>query len=316
MENGARARARAECVQLEASNNAAGTDSRSAPQHVVKLNVGGKRYETTRSTLMRSPYFQTMLSGRHAAPATTDDGCIFIDRDGTLFAPILAFLRGARPRVGALDRAEVLEEAKYYCLDEPGGEEPFREALDAAVGTTSRSGCELSRADIVRAKLAGGGSALCLSGLSLRGIDLSYLDLSGTSLRSTDLTGAICRGTILSKTDCSGATLVNADLSGANLMHADLSNATLNGAILTAANFACAKLCKANLTGANLFNASLDLADVCGADISGANITGVDMHTTNFSKAGRPRWSTPPLGQPLHSDDANSHWGWGKPQQA
>lgn len=206
-------------------------------EHVVKMNIGGTHYETTRSTLARSRYFEALLSGRYADPASAEGGRVFVDRDGALFAPILAFLRGSRClRLGALDHGEVLEEARFYCIDEPGGEEPFREALGGSTGGARRAGCELGRADIVRALLSGGGKNL--RGLSLRGIDLSYLDLSKADLTCADLSGA--------------------DLTGANLGNATLCGANLSGA---------------NLSKVSLFHARLGWANLDGADLSGADLT-------------------------------------------
>jgi hypothetical protein len=51
----------------------------------VKLNVGGHRFETSVQTLRCVPgsLFDAYFSGRYAQE-TCEDGCIFIDRDGTL----------------------------------------------------------------------------------------------------------------------------------------------------------------------------------------------------------------------------------------
>lgn len=53
----------------------------------VKLNVGGKMYKTTLSTLRRDPdsMLCAMFSGRHELKADEEDGAYFIDRDGELF---------------------------------------------------------------------------------------------------------------------------------------------------------------------------------------------------------------------------------------
>ena len=63
-------------------------------QRVVKLSVGGARFQTTLGTLRRFPgtFLEAMFSGRF--PRVTDDeGWHFIDRDGTHFRHILNFLR-------------------------------------------------------------------------------------------------------------------------------------------------------------------------------------------------------------------------------
>ena len=53
----------------------------------VKLNVGGKIYETALSTLQRDPnsMLAAMFSGRHELKPNVTDGSYFIDRDGKLF---------------------------------------------------------------------------------------------------------------------------------------------------------------------------------------------------------------------------------------
>lgn len=53
----------------------------------VKLNVGGKIYKTTLSTLLKDPnsMLSAMFSGRHELKQDKEDGAYFIDRDGKLF---------------------------------------------------------------------------------------------------------------------------------------------------------------------------------------------------------------------------------------
>eukprot|EP00304_Pavlova_gyrans_P015621 CAMPEP_0206034080 /NCGR_PEP_ID=MMETSP1466-20131121/1106_1 /ASSEMBLY_ACC=CAM_ASM_001126 /TAXON_ID=44452 /ORGANISM="Pavlova gyrans, Strain CCMP608" /LENGTH=140 /DNA_ID=CAMNT_0053408339 /DNA_START=6 /DNA_END=424 /DNA_ORIENTATION=+ len=62
----------------------------------VKLDVGGVRFSTTRTTLCRFPdsMLGTMFSGREGIDVPIDDdGHVFIDRDGAHFGVILNFLR-------------------------------------------------------------------------------------------------------------------------------------------------------------------------------------------------------------------------------
>ena len=53
----------------------------------IKLNVGGKIYETTLDTLRKDPdsMLCAMFSGRFELIANERDGAYFIDRDGKLF---------------------------------------------------------------------------------------------------------------------------------------------------------------------------------------------------------------------------------------
>ena len=60
----------------------------------VELDVGGVRYVTSVETLRRIPhtFFDAYFSGRYAVDET-DDGAVFIDRDGRPFEHVLEFLR-------------------------------------------------------------------------------------------------------------------------------------------------------------------------------------------------------------------------------
>jgi len=64
---------------------------------LVRLNVGGERYTTTRATLTRYPnsMLGAMFSGS-LATSIDEHGCFFIDRDGPMFRHVLNFLRSGR----------------------------------------------------------------------------------------------------------------------------------------------------------------------------------------------------------------------------
>jgi hypothetical protein len=64
---------------------------------VIKLNVGGRQFCTTRSTLTSVPgtMFEALLSGRHAV-VRDGDGAIFLDRDPDIFESLLTYLRDPR----------------------------------------------------------------------------------------------------------------------------------------------------------------------------------------------------------------------------
>ena len=64
----------------------------------VRLNVGGRFFDTTRETLSSCPFFEHCLAERGCQMAEDDDGRIFLDRDGDLFRILLQAIRtGARP---------------------------------------------------------------------------------------------------------------------------------------------------------------------------------------------------------------------------
>ena len=60
----------------------------------MELDVGGVRYVTSAETLRRVPwtFFGAYFSGRHQLDRS-EDGSIFIDRDGSLFGHVLEYLR-------------------------------------------------------------------------------------------------------------------------------------------------------------------------------------------------------------------------------
>ncbi|KAM9033432.1 SH3KBP1-binding protein 1-like isoform 2-T2 [Sarcophilus harrisii] len=88
---------------------------RSAPGEVIHLNVGGKRFSTSRQTLTWIPdsFFSSLLSGR-ISTLKDETGAIFIDRDPTIFAPILNFLRTKELDPRGVTGSLLLHEAQFY----------------------------------------------------------------------------------------------------------------------------------------------------------------------------------------------------------
>ena len=99
----------------------------------VKLNVGGSKFETTLTTLTTYPdsMLGAMFSGRHEVPPD-EEGCVFIDRDGTHFGTILNFLRTGTLDMPSSTKAvsELKREMEYYQLP---GMEAVTDAPDAPV---------------------------------------------------------------------------------------------------------------------------------------------------------------------------------------
>ncbi len=85
---------------------------------IVDLNVGGRHFTSSLSTLTKYPdsMLGAMFSGRH--PVTQDkDGWDFIDVDGDMFAHILNFLRmGTMPPPEKA--SEVQKYAEYFVIGE------------------------------------------------------------------------------------------------------------------------------------------------------------------------------------------------------
>jgi len=62
---------------------------------IVKLNVGGKGFMTLKSTLMNSPWFVALLSGKFKTEKINKD-VYFIDRDPDIFPAVLNYLRNGK----------------------------------------------------------------------------------------------------------------------------------------------------------------------------------------------------------------------------
>ncbi|XP_078576142.1 BTB/POZ domain-containing protein KCTD7-like [Branchiostoma floridae x Branchiostoma japonicum] len=83
---------------------------------VISLNVGGRHFDTTLSTLLKyeDSMLAAMFSGRHRVVTDKDDR-YFIDRDGSHFGHILEFLRQDKLPPPDVAKA-VLEDAEFYGL--------------------------------------------------------------------------------------------------------------------------------------------------------------------------------------------------------
>ncbi|XP_075594690.1 SH3KBP1-binding protein 1 [Balearica regulorum gibbericeps] len=98
---------------------------------VVQLNVGGKRFSTSRQTLtwISDSFFSSLLSGR-ISTLKDETGAIFIDRDPTVFAPILNFLRTKELDPRGVSISLLLHEAQFYGITPLVRRLQLREELD------------------------------------------------------------------------------------------------------------------------------------------------------------------------------------------
>lgn len=100
---------------------------------IIKLDIGGYRYVTSKSTLFSKGenLFYGLLGGRLESNIS-EDGYIFIDRNGRYFEPILDYLRtgisttnchefipiGETKVAGGLDIGLVQKEAEFFLVEE------------------------------------------------------------------------------------------------------------------------------------------------------------------------------------------------------
>jgi hypothetical protein len=97
-----------------------------AQQGRVVLDIGGYRYTTSVQTLRRLPgtFFDAYFSGRYTMDRS-EDGSIFIDRDGKHFGQVLEYLRDGVVLVAELDASELdiselrwlKREFGFYCIE-------------------------------------------------------------------------------------------------------------------------------------------------------------------------------------------------------
>lgn len=82
--------------------------ARPATETLVKLNVGGRKFETTGATLSsRGDNFLTSLVASQLPTLRDDDGRFFIDRSGALFEVLLEYLRTSTLQIPASVSPEV-----------------------------------------------------------------------------------------------------------------------------------------------------------------------------------------------------------------
>ncbi|KAM4719364.1 BTB/POZ domain-containing protein KCTD9-like isoform 2-T2 [Anableps anableps] len=204
----------------------------------LTLNVGGRCFTTTRSTLV-SKEPESMLAhmfrekdvwGNKKDPR----GAYLIDRSPDYFEPILNYLRHGQLIINeGINPLGVLEEARFF------GIEQLAEQLETHIKSTQPPDdhSPLTRKEFTRFLLATTTkSELRCQGLNFTGADLSRLDLryinfKMASLRGANLFHANLSGANLERADLSMACLDNCDLSGCDLQEANLRGSNVKGAI-------------------------------------------------------------------------------------
>jgi len=260
----------------------------------VKLDVGGKIFSTSISTLTSQPnsMLGAMFSGRYNLEPDSD-GTIFIDRNPTYFGYILDWLRTDKvPHLESFAaKVNVLEEAKYYALDKliVQLEEEIndnkmhksrisqKEFIKIVSKSDDRRPLYLVGCDLRELHLASQNLALAnLDGANLKGMNLQYVNLSYASLQSANLENANLKGANFER-----AILINANLKGANMTSCNLLEADVSDAILSAVS-----LSSANLTGSNFSNADLADANLSSVSLNSAKFNNANLDNADFSNAG------------------------------
>ncbi|XP_033110842.1 BTB/POZ domain-containing protein KCTD3-like [Anneissia japonica] len=86
-----------------------------SPGEIIKLNVGGTKFSTSKQTLSWVPdsFFSSLLSGRISS-MRDEEGAIFIDRDPVVFVPILNYLRTKDLDVRGVNLTTLRHDAEFY----------------------------------------------------------------------------------------------------------------------------------------------------------------------------------------------------------
>lgn len=148
------------------------------PSKWVTLNVGGKLFSTTLSTLTNkepNSMLAKMFSQEHMNPSDMDSsGAYLIDRSSQYFEPIINYLRhGQLIRDDGISLNGILEEAKFFGIESliPQLEQLISQSVPV-------DDMPLNRRDVINAIIqTPNASELRFQGVNLAGADLSKLDL-------------------------------------------------------------------------------------------------------------------------------------------
>ncbi|XP_048877364.1 BTB/POZ domain-containing protein KCTD9-like [Brienomyrus brachyistius] len=243
----------------------------------LTLNVGGRCFTTTRSTLV-SKQPESMLAHMFKdkdvwGNKCDERGAYLIDRSPDYFEPILNYLRHGQLIVNeGINLLGVLEEARFF------GIEQLAEQLEGVIKNSQPPDdhSPISRKEFVRFLLATPTKAelrcqgLNFSGADLSRLDLRYINFKMANLSRCNLTHANLCCANLERADLSGANLDNANLQGVKMLCSNAEGASLKGC-----NFEDPAGAKANLEGANLK----------GVDMEGSQMTGINLRVATLKNA-------------------------------
>ncbi|CAM9346248.1 unnamed protein product, partial [Lampetra planeri] len=255
----------------------------------LTLNIGGRLFTTTRSTLV-SKEPDSMLAHMFREKDVwgnkqDEHGAYLIDRSPEYFEPILNYLRHGQLIINeGINIRGVLEEARFF------GIEQLAEQLEAAIKNSQppEDHSPISRKEFVRFLLATPTkSELRCQGLNFSGADLSRLDLRYINFKLANLSRCNLTHANLCCSNLERADLSGANLDGANLQGVKMLCSNAEGASLKGCNFEDPSGLKANLEGV-LSPTSITVlshSQYCFKQMlfSGANLKGVDMEGSQMT---------------------------------
>ncbi|GLV44482.1 uncharacterized protein CBL_10286 [Carabus blaptoides fortunei] len=257
----------------------------------VTLNVGGKCFTTSKSTLtakepnsMLARMFAEDDLGYFFTPSNVDtSGAYLIDRSPTYFEPILNYLRNGQLIYDNFVNPEgILEEARFF------GIESIIPILENTIQKSKR--CRdvvpLSKRDVINALITTPlTSELRFQGVNLSGADLSKLDLRFINFKYANLQGCNLIGANLSWCCLERADLSLGVLDGAQLLGVKSLCANLEGASLRNCNFEDPSGSKANMEGVNLKSANLEGSHMAGVNLRVATLKHANLQNCNLRGA-------------------------------
>ncbi|KAM5147734.1 LOW QUALITY PROTEIN: BTB/POZ domain-containing protein KCTD9-like [Callospermophilus lateralis] len=237
----------------------------------LTLNVGGRYFTTTRSTLVNKEpdsMLAHMFKDKGVWGNKQDHrGAFLIHRSPEYFEPILNYLRHGQLIVNdGINLLGVLEEARFFVIDS------LIEHLEVAIKNSQppEDHSPISRKEFIRFLLATPTkSELLLDCANLQGVKMLCSNAEGASLK-------LCYFE-----DPSG---LKANLEGANLKGVDMEGSQMTGINLRVATLKNAKLKNCNLRGDTLAGTDLENCDLSGCDLQEANLRGSNVKGAIFKE--------------------------------
>ncbi|NXM62118.1 KCTD9 protein, partial [Illadopsis cleaveri] len=270
----------------------------------LTLNVGGRYFTTTRSTLVNKEpdsMLAHMFKDKDAWGNKQDPrGAFLIDRSPEYFEPILNYLRHGQlivnDGINLLGSSAcfvgVLEEARFFGIDSliehlevaikvlcslplPSPPVTIFGAVHWFLQGLNFSGADLSRLDLryINFKMA-----------NLSRCNLAHANLCCANLERADLSGSVLDVRLLQPALASKNRDWNKKKISANLKGVDMEGSQMTGINLRVATLKNAKLKNCNLRGATLAGTDLENCDLSGCDLQEANLRGSNVKGAIFEE--------------------------------
>ena len=268
----------------------------------ITINVGGKNFMTTRSTLTTkepNSMLARMFShqGDHTWSSSVDaSGAYLVDRSPIYFEPILNYMRhGELVLDKHISLHGVLEEAKFFGISSLVDVLESKIKAEEPVSDLS----PISRREFILQLMSTPHKwELRCQGVNFTGVNFSKLDLRNINFKYAVFRDANLAGANLSHCNFERADLAKAKLDGANLLGVKMLCAGLEAASMQGCNFEDPAGGRANMEGANMKFVNLEGSHMAGVnlrvatlknanlqncDLRGAVLAGADLENCNLS---------------------------------